>query len=174
MRRGILSILTLAAAVQFAPQAHGDESTWIFAPSRYSHSRETGNRVVQHSPEPAPAALPETAPITSGYRKTRINMRGAGGSIDTYYRVQNFSAPVGGIDAQWERFDDAWRGAILQGGSYSSYPSYGYGGGPGYGGPYGGGPGYGVPSYGPGPGYGGPYGGPGYGGPGIGGYPAFP
>jgi hypothetical protein len=163
MKRIFLCVAIVATAMQFPSAARGDEGTWIFAPSRYSHSRATGGRVVQHTPLPAPAALPETAGITSGYRRTRINLRGADGTIDSYYRVQNFSAPAGGIDAQWERFDDAWRGAILQGGAYTSLP-YGYGGG--YGGPYGG-PGFG-------PGYGGGYGGfPGYGGPGYGGYPGY-
>ncbi len=155
-------MIVLTAATLFAPRARGEGNDWIFAPSRFSHSRATGNRVVQHTPLPAPAALPETADITSGYRKTRINLRGPDGTLDAYYRVQNFSAPAGGIDAQWERFDDAWRADYLQGGALTSYPAYGFGGLPSYGGPYGG-PGY------PGPGYGGPYGGPGYGYPGYGG-----
>jgi hypothetical protein len=170
MRRGILILLALAGAALSTQQARGDQNDWLFAPSRYTHSRTTGNRVVQHTPLPAPAALPETADITSGYRKTRINLRGPDGTVDSYYRVQNFGAPAGGIDAQWERFDDAWRGAILQGGAFTSYPSYGYGG-PGYGTGYGG-PGYGGPGYSPGfggPGFGGPGYGPGFGGPGYGG-----
>jgi hypothetical protein len=72
--------------------------------------------------------------------------------------VQAWGNGRGGIDAEWERFHDAWKESFLTGGYYNG-PGYGgyqgYGGGyPGYGGGYPGW-GYGAPGYGNGPlGYG--------------------
>ena len=103
--------------------------------------------------------------MTSGYSRTRTVIRGVDGSVDTHYRVTSFGNGRGGLDAEWERFHDAWRGSTVAGGSYQTYPGYspyGYGyGGYGYGG-YGGGygPGPGGPG---GPGPGGGNGGLGYG-----------
>ena len=94
--------------------------------------------------------------------RTRTVLRGADGSTDTTYQVTNYGNGRGGLDAEWERFHDAWRGATIAGGNFSGFTpfGYGYGGFPGYG--------YGGSAYG-GAGYGGPgYGGPGYGGPGYG------
>jgi hypothetical protein len=119
-------------------------------------------------------ALPDTRGIASGYHRSRVNQIGTGGSIDTYYRVENWSNVQGGLDAEWERVNDVWQQSTLTGG----YGNGGYRNGP-YGQPYGGGygPGYGYgggygPGYGGGygPGYGGGYGA-GFGGPGYGGYP---
>lgn len=162
MIRGIFILAVSVMGVHGASLALADEPSWIFANARYSHSRVTGNRVAQFAPLPAVQALPEVSDITSGYARTRINLRGADGTSDTYYRVRNFAAAGGGIDAQWERFHDAWQGSYLQGGATSFGPGYGGGhSGFGYGIP-GGGPGYGP--YGGHPGYGpGPWGGGGYG-----------
>jgi hypothetical protein len=132
--------------------------SWIFAPSRYTHDPETGARVAQYAMKPPIEPLDDPRLVTSGYSRSRSVLRGADGSVDTYYRVTNYGNGRGGMDAEWERFHDAWRGSTVAGGNYQVYPGgygYGYGGG-GYPG-YGGGPGYGA-----GPGYGPGYGGPGY------------
>jgi len=117
--------------------------------------------------KPAIEPLPDLRQVTSGYFRSRTVLRGADGSTDTTYRVQSYGNGRGGMDAQWERFHDAWRGATVGGGRYG-IGGYGYGYGPygGYGGRagygvdpgYGGRPGYGVdPGYGVMPGYGGRY-----------------
>ena len=150
-----------------------DPPRWIFQPSTFSHDRLSGARVAQYS-RPAPVEpLPDQRLVTSGYRRTRTSFRGPDGSVDTYYQVQNYANGRGGLDAEWERFHDAWRQSITAGGFYNSrgidygygHPGYGY---PGYGHPGYGHPGYGHPGYGH-PGYGHPgHGYPGYGHPGYG------
>ncbi len=149
----------------------GMQNSWIFSKSRFSHDPDTGARVSQYAMKPPIEALPDPRDITSGYSRTRTVLRGADGSSNTYYRVQSYGNGRGGIDAEWERFHDAWRGSRTSGGSYQGIPPYGFGGGfGGYGSGYGAGYSNGGGSY---PGYGnvGPgYGnvGPGYGGGGFG------
>lgn len=161
-----------------------DGPNWIFQPGIYSHDPRTGERITQFASLPAVEPFPDTRGIASGYHRSRINQIGTGGSVDTYYRVENWSNIPGGLDAEWERVNDVWQQSTLTGGygsgGYGYGQPYGQGGyrggyGPGYGGGYG--PGYGGGGYGPGygggygPGYGGGYA-PGYGGgPGYGGYP---
>jgi hypothetical protein len=104
--------------------------------------------------------------VTSRYRRSRTNLRGIDGSIDTYYEVQAWGNGRGGIDAEWERFHDAWKESYLTGGYYNQGPGYhapwGYGG---FGGAGHGFPGFGFPGHG-GPWQGGPWqGGPWQGGP---------
>jgi hypothetical protein len=151
--------------------------SWIFRHSTYTHDPYTGARVAQYMPLPAIEPLDDQRLVTSRYRRSRTNLRGSDGSSDTYYEVQQWGNGRGGLDAEWERFHDAWKESYLSGGYYNQSPygnaspyggpfyggGYGYGG-PGYGGPGYGGPGYGFPGFGM-PGYGMPvYGGPGYGG----------
>jgi hypothetical protein len=133
-------------------------TSWIFRPSRYSHDPANGARVAQYAMKPAIEPLDDPRAVTSGYSRTRTVLRGADGSANTYYQVQNYGNGRGGMDAEWERFHDAWRGSTVAGGDYQVYPGYGgYGyGGYGYGGGYGGpgyGPGYGYGNGGPGPGF---------------------
>ena len=167
--RGIgLALCTLLAA-----EALADGPSWIFYRSTFSHDPMTGARVAQYMRTPPVEPLPDERAVTSSYRRTRTNLRGADGSTDTYYQVQQWGNGRGGIDAEWERFHDAWKESYLSGGYYSGASGpWGYGGGypgggfgtPGFG--YGfPGSGYGFPGYGYGgaPGYGG---GPGYGPPG--------
>jgi hypothetical protein len=77
--------------------------------------------------------------VTSRYRRTRTNLRGTDGSSDTYYEVQAWGNGRGGIDAEWERFHDAWKESYLQGGYYNQNGGWGgpWGGGPWNGGPWG-------------------------------------
>jgi len=140
-----------------------DGPSWIFRHSTYSHDPETGARVAQYMRTPPVEPLEDERLITSRYRRSRTNLRGANGSVDTYYETQAWGNGRGGIDSEWERFHDAWKESYLQGGYYNQNPGYGqgpgYGGGwnnngPGYG--YGNGyPGYGFPGQGYGPGNGG-------------------
>ena len=140
-----------------------DQPSWIFARSTYTNDPRTGARVAQFERTPPVEDLDDVRNITSSYRRTQTVLRGPDGSSDVYYQVQAWGNGLGGIDAEWERFHEAWKESILSSGSYYFSPPGGYGPGPGYFGGgygYGYGPGYGQPGYGsPGYGYGryGPY-----------------
>lgn len=139
------------------------QTSWIFARSSYTHDPQTGARVAQYMRTPPVEPLDDPRMITSRYRRVRTNLRGTDGSIDSTYEVQNWGNGRGGLDAEWERFHDAWKESYLTGGYYNQNPGYG-GGNPGWG--NGGYPGYGYgQGYGFQPGYGqppqgGPWGGP--------------
>jgi|GEM_PF-6174447 len=167
------TLLVCLPVLLLAPAALADEpccqsDSWIFRRSQYSHDPESGARVAQYAMKPIIEPLPDVRQVTSGYSRSRTVLRGADGSTDTTYRVQSYGNGRGGMDAQWERFHDAWRGATIGGGRFYSggYGGYGpYGGYGGYGGAYngyggayggyGGGGGYGVdPGFGMGPAYG--------------------
>jgi hypothetical protein len=122
------------------------EPSWVFAPSTFTHDPATGARVAQYMRKPPIEPLPDQRAVTSRYRRTRTNLRGTAGSYETDYQVQAWGNGRGGIDAEWERFHDAWKESYLTG-SYYQGPGYGagYGGYPAYGGGY---PGYGGPGYG--------------------------
>jgi hypothetical protein len=135
--------------------------SWIFRRSTYTHDPMTGARVAQYMRIPPVEPLEDERNVTSRYRRSRTNLRGADGSVDSYYEVQAWGNGRGGLDAEWERFHDAWKESILQGGYYNQNQSPGYGGG--YNGPWGYGNGYYGNGYG-GPGYGNGYPGGGWGG----------
>jgi hypothetical protein len=126
--------------------------SWIFRQSTYTHDPASGARVAQYMRTPPVEPLEDERLVTSRYRRSRTNLRGTNGSIDTYYEVQAWGNGRGGIDAEWERFHDAWKESYLQNGYYNQQPvwngSWGHGG---YGHP---GNGYG-PGHGYSPGYGG-------------------
>lgn len=102
--------------------------SWIFRPGRYTHDPETGARVAQYALKPAIEPLDDPRLVTSGYSRTRIVLRGPDGSANTTYRVQSFGNGRGGLDAEWERFHDAWRGSTVGGGSFGGFGYGGYGG----------------------------------------------
>jgi hypothetical protein len=143
-----------------------EQPSWIFRRSTYTHDPETGARVAQYQRLPAIEPLEDERLVTSRYHRTQTNLRGTAGSSESYYDVQAWGNGRGGIDAEWERFHNAWKESYLQGGFYNKQgPTYGNGysgplgnggfGGPGYGYGY---PGYGFPGNGfPGIGNGGPY-----------------
>ena len=134
----------LAYAAPYVPKA----DSWIFAQGRYTHDPATGARVSQYDEIEPVEPLPDQRLVTSGYSRSRSVVRGADGSADTYYRVTSYGNGRGGLDAEWERFHDAWRGSTSAGGAYGGVA-----------------PGYGGFGYGPyGGGFGGGYGGGGYGG----------
>jgi hypothetical protein len=91
--------------------------------------------------------------VTSRYRRSRTRLRGIDGSVDTYYEVQAWGNGRGGIDAEWERFHDAWKESYLSGGFYNQGPGFspwapGWGGFPGFGFPGSGvAPGFGFPGW---------------------------
>ncbi len=134
--------------------------SWIFARSRYSHDPETGARVAQYERVAPVEPLADQRNVTSVYSRSRTILRGADGSTDTYYRVTNSGNGRGGLDAEWERFHDAWRGSRVAGGTFQGGSPFGFGYGAGAGFP-GFAPGFGggYPGFGPGgPGFGGGYG----------------
>jgi hypothetical protein len=172
------SLIAIVVFLSMAgPSQGGCASTWIFRPGYYTHDPASGLRVAQYMPLPTLAALPDSRPFQSGYHRSRVAQRGAGGTTDDYYRVENWGNAQNGLNAEWERFHDAWSGSTLSGGFGfnpwwpSQFPfgggfftspwgnpgSYGYGAPSGMGGPTGPAP-YGAPMPGYGPGYGAGYG----------------
>jgi hypothetical protein len=133
--------------------------SWVFARGRYTHDPETGARVAQYAMKPPIEPLDDPRLVTSGYSRSRTVIRGVDGSTDTHYRVTNFGNGRGGMDAEWERFHDAWRGSTIAGGQSQAYfpqagPWGGWGGGGWGGGNWGpGGGGQGNWPGGPGPGW---------------------
>ena len=133
IRTLLMTSLFLVPVVQ---SAAAEESTWVFQRGRYSHDHATGARVAQYAPLPHIRQLADTSLVSSGYHRTRVQIRGTDGSVDTYNRVQNYGNNRGGIDAEWERYNDVWQRSVLAGGygrgygvgnRYSNPPSYGYG-----------------------------------------------
>jgi hypothetical protein len=61
--------------------------------------------------------------VTSRYRRITTNLRGTNGSQDTTYEVQAWGNGRGGLDAEWERFHNAWKESYLQGG-WSNGPAW--------------------------------------------------
>jgi hypothetical protein len=98
------------------------QPSWIFMHSTYSHDPMTGARVAQYERIRPVEPLEDERNVTSSYRRTQTNLRGADGSTDTYYQVQAWNNDRGGIDAQWERFHDAWKESYLQGSYYNQSP----------------------------------------------------
>lgn len=140
-----------------------EQPSWIFRRSTYTHDPYTGARVAQYQRLPAIEPLEDERLVTSRYHRVQTNLRGTNGSSESYYDVQSWGNGRGGIDAEWERFHNAWKESYLQGGFYNQQgPVYGNGypgqfGNGGFGGP---GFGFGYPAYGygfPGIGNGGPY-----------------
>jgi hypothetical protein len=142
-----------------------EQPSWIFRRSTYTHDPYTGARVAQYQRLPAIEPLDDERLVTSRYHRVQTNLRGTNGSSESYYDVQAWGNGRGGIDAEWERFHNAWKDSYLQGGHYNQGPGYGNGypgqfGNGGYGGPS---SGYGYSGYGysgngfPGIGNGGPY-----------------
>jgi hypothetical protein len=100
------------------------EPSWIFRRSTFTNDPETGARVAQYMRTPPVEPLDDPRLVTSRYRRSRTNLRGNDGSVDTYYEVQSWGNGRGGIDAEWERFHDAWKDSYLQGGYHNQGPGY--------------------------------------------------
>lgn len=165
----LLLILAVTAACPAGAQS------WVFRRSTFTHDPATGARVAQYDRINPVEELPDPRYVTSGYRQIRTTLRGPDGSIDNTYQVTRYAPPGGGLDAEWERFHDAWRESLLTGsyfyqnqpaptGAVYGYPGGGYGpyapglpngayGDPRFASPYVSGPGsaYGPAPYGPAP-----------------------
>ena len=91
MRLQLAWTLALAAL----PAAAGaDDGSWIFAPTRYTHSPLDGQRVVQYCPE-APAILRyDDTYQESGYRHNTISLC-AGDSADHLHLLQTWGLGLG-------------------------------------------------------------------------------
>jgi hypothetical protein len=125
--------------------------SWVFRRSTYSHDPYTGARVAQYMRTPPVEPLDDPRMVTSRYRRSRTNLRGSNGSFDNFYEVQAWGNGRGGIDAEWERFHDAWKESYLSGGFYNQGPGFApWGAAPGFGGF----PGFGFPGTGFTPGFG--------------------
>ena len=95
--------------------------SWVFARSRYTHDPETGARVAQYVDEAADRAAGRPAArdqrlLAQPHRDPRPRRLGR-----HHYRVTNFGNGRGGMDAEWERFHDAWRGSTIAGGQSQAY-----------------------------------------------------
>jgi hypothetical protein len=154
-------VLAVCAAAGLTPPAGGtaaaQQSSWIFSRGTYTHDPCTGARVAQYAPIPPVEALDDQRLVTSRYRYSRTNLRGSDGSLDTYYEVQTWGNGLGGLDAEWERFHDAWKESYISGGYYERpythrrpYGPWFYGGFPAYPGFTRSAPAYGWPGYGDG------------------------
>ena len=111
------------------------EPGWIFHRSTFTNDPTTGARVAQYERKPPVEPLDDQRNVTSSYRRTRTNLRGLDGSYDDSYQVQAWGNGRGGLDAEWQMFNDVWKESILSGSYYNgpAYGPYGFGGGNGYG-----------------------------------------
>jgi hypothetical protein len=100
------------------------QPSWIFRHSTYSHDPTTGVRVAQYMRIAPVEPLEDERNVTSRYRRIQTNQRGADGSRDTTYEVQAWGNGRGGIDAEWERFHEAWKESYLQGGTFNQAPGF--------------------------------------------------
>jgi hypothetical protein len=129
----IVSCASIAAAseapcepcLQATCVADAAPPSWIFRRSTYTHDPMTGARVAQYERIAPVEPLDDVRNVTSSYRRTQTNLRGTNGSTDTYYQVQSWGNGRGGLDAEWERFHDAWKESYLQNGYYNQGPAYG-------------------------------------------------
>ena len=80
--------VVLAGLARAAAPAEG---SWIFQPGPYSHSAETGERVVQFAALPAPTRPFDATYVQSGYRHSRTTIRG-GAAADHLHRVETWGA----------------------------------------------------------------------------------
>lgn len=152
-RASAASCVCAEPACRHVVAAEPPSTSWIFRQSRYTHDPETGFRVAQYDPLPSIEPLADPRLVTSGYSRSRTVLRGPNGTVDTSYQVRSYGNGRGGLDAEWERFHDAWRGSTVGGGGYQGF----YGAGGGF---FGGFPPYAAPydNVGPGAAANGPYG----------------
>ncbi|TWT31556.1 hypothetical protein [Blastopirellula retiformator] len=91
-----MNVLRVAAGLGLvlaaASSSLGQE--WLTAPSFYSHSDHTGDRVAQYAPDPIVEQPYDPTYLRSGYRQFQSTIRGAGGSVDNYHVVEEWGRPV--------------------------------------------------------------------------------
>lgn len=83
--------LCLVFAAVTVTSSYGQE--WLTAPSFYSHSPETGDRVAQYAPDPTVEKPYDPSYLRSGYRQFQSTIR-AGRSVDNYHIVEEWGRPV--------------------------------------------------------------------------------
>jgi hypothetical protein len=126
MRFSLLTTLGLAALIAAPPARAAD---WITAPSYYTHSPETGERVRQYAPIGPFYRVSRQDYQRSGYWHTRSSIQ-AGGSADHLHIVEEWGRPVRPY-GEW-RFPyrpfsvpyGAWGPQFF---GFPSYGPYGYG-----------------------------------------------
>ena len=112
------------AVAQATYLAEDSQPSWIFRHSTYSHDPTTGVRVAQYQRIAPVEPLDDERNVTSRYRRIQTNQRGTDGSTDTTYEVQAWGNGRGGLDAEWERFHDAWKESYIQGGNFNQGPGW--------------------------------------------------
>ncbi len=100
-------LMALIACLCLGPVEALAEASWAFAPGAYTHSPESGQRVVQYAQHEPVEGLPDPRQTVSRYWRTRTNLQGVNGSSDAIYEVRSFGNTLGGFDAQRERGHDA-------------------------------------------------------------------
>ena len=114
--------------VQHVCEAEEDERpSWIFHRAAYTHDPYTGARVAQFQRLPIIEPLDDERLVTSRYSRMQTNLPGAAGAMNQYYEVQAWGNGRGGIDAEWERFHNAWKDSYMQGSFYNQGPGFGNG-----------------------------------------------
>ncbi len=86
-----LSLLIASATVALA-LASAAESSWIFRPSKYTHSPATGERVDQYAAKKPAVVRSDPTYMQSGYRHHRITERGIGGTANRMHMVETWGA----------------------------------------------------------------------------------
>lgn len=100
-------LVLFLVCLSWSPANAHAEASWAFAPGAYTHSPDTGQRVVQYAQHEPVEGLPDPRQTVSRYWRTRTNLPGVNGSSDTIYEVRSFGNTLGGFDAQRERGHDA-------------------------------------------------------------------
>ena len=156
--------VVVAVACVSCPTSYAHD--WLTLPSKYTHARETGERINQFAQVNAPPLNDQSARISSGYTHYRSTIQ-AGQSADNYNRVDQWGPPVRPY-GEWEfpyrpysapyqawgapyagvNIGGGFQGGGFQGGGFQGggYPGNGYPGNGYPGGKYpGGNPGSGLP-----------------------------
>jgi hypothetical protein len=107
------------APVSYEEFDHSPAHSWVFKRSTYTNDPETGARVGQYARIEPVEALDDQRLVTSSYRRMRSENRGRDGSMDNTYVVQAWGNGGGGIDAEWQMFNDVWKESILSGSFYN-------------------------------------------------------
>jgi hypothetical protein len=116
---GAVEYARVAAPVSYDEFNHAPAHSWVFKRSTYTNDPETGVRVAQYARKDPVEPLDDQRLVTSSYRRMRSENRGRNGSMDTTYVVQGWGNGGGGIDAEWQMFNDVWKESILSGSFYN-------------------------------------------------------
>ena len=83
----------VVTAVAFLSCPTAQANDWMTLPSKYTHARETGERIHQFAQVEAPPLTNQSARISSGYTHYRSTIQ-LGQSADNYNRVDQWGPPV--------------------------------------------------------------------------------